>query len=206
MNLSPAAVIRRERPAEHPCRLLISRKDQVLASRIRRTRPVGKCKREKRDSAGSGIPWRLHRGAILAHFRVGASVETSLSVIWPLFRFRFIASGPLFLCDCFKSIATYSLSTNHHHPASISVMEKDSLTNLQAFGLALRIYRQRAGISQETLANLSGLHRTYVGSVERGERNVSLRNILALANALLIPASDLLATAENLLQEKTPNR
>lgn len=52
------------------------------------------------------------------------------------------------------------------------------------FGLRLRQLRARAGISQEELAHRAGLHRTYVGSVERGERNVSLENIHALASAL----------------------
>jgi len=44
--------------------------------------------------------------------------------------------------------------------------------------------RLRKGISQEKLAELAGLHRTYVSSVERGERNISLVNIHRLAEAL----------------------
>lgn len=55
---------------------------------------------------------------------------------------------------------------------------------LAMLGERLRAERQRAGLSQEGLADLVGLHRTYVGSVERGERNVSVRNIWALADAL----------------------
>jgi transcriptional regulator with XRE-family HTH domain len=47
-------------------------------------------------------------------------------------------------------------------------------------------------MSQERLAEEASLHRTYVGSVERGERNVALRNILRLARALSVAPSDLL--------------
>jgi transcriptional regulator with XRE-family HTH domain len=60
--------------------------------------------------------------------------------------------------------------------------------------LALNIRRLRAerGISQERLADLAGLHRTYVGSIERSERNVSIDNIAKLAAALKVEASELL--------------
>jgi len=53
-----------------------------------------------------------------------------------------------------------------------------------AFGKNVRSRRAAVGVSQEALADLSGLHRTYVGAVERGERNVSLLNICRLAKAL----------------------
>jgi transcriptional regulator with XRE-family HTH domain len=52
------------------------------------------------------------------------------------------------------------------------------------FGKLLRAKRNSLGISQEELAFRSGLHRTYVGSVERGERNLSLENIFLFAKAL----------------------
>jgi transcriptional regulator with XRE-family HTH domain len=75
-------------------------------------------------------------------------------------------------------------------------MVPESITELAAFGLALRKLRQKSGLSQEALAAISGLHRTYVGSVERGERNVSLLNIHVLAVALKVTASELIHTAE----------
>jgi transcriptional regulator with XRE-family HTH domain len=53
-----------------------------------------------------------------------------------------------------------------------------------AFGEAVRAARLRAGISQEALAAEAGLHRTYVGGIERGEQNPSLANIVRLAAAL----------------------
>ena len=75
---------------------------------------------------------------------------------------------------------------------------EDLGSELNAFGLALRMFRERASLSQEALAHICGLHRTYIGSVERGERNVSLLNIHVLAGALHISASDLVRTAEEL--------
>jgi transcriptional regulator with XRE-family HTH domain len=54
----------------------------------------------------------------------------------------------------------------------------------RAFGDRLRSLRHEVGISQEELAFRAGLHRTYVSSVERGERNISLANIHSLADAL----------------------
>lgn len=60
------------------------------------------------------------------------------------------------------------------------------------FGLRVRALRNALGVSQEALADIAGLHRTYIGSVERGERNVTLSNIYALADALGVPAQELL--------------
>jgi transcriptional regulator with XRE-family HTH domain len=60
------------------------------------------------------------------------------------------------------------------------------------FAANLRRERKMRGLSQEALAALAGLHRTYVGSVERGERNISLENIERLARALKIDPADLL--------------
>ncbi|MFY9610621.1 MAG: helix-turn-helix transcriptional regulator [Blastocatellia bacterium] len=61
------------------------------------------------------------------------------------------------------------------------------------FGLAIKKRRQELGFSQERLAELSGLHRTYVADIERGIRNVSLQNIEKLAKALGLPISALCA-------------
>ncbi|WP_332836718.1 helix-turn-helix domain-containing protein [Microlunatus antarcticus] len=54
------------------------------------------------------------------------------------------------------------------------------------FGARLQELRLRSGLTQELLAHEAGLHRTYVGGVERGERNVSLDAIWRLADALAV--------------------
>ena len=59
------------------------------------------------------------------------------------------------------------------------------------FGTRLRQLREERGYSQEELAERAGLHRNYVGGVERGERNVALENIVKLAKALSVPPRDL---------------
>jgi transcriptional regulator with XRE-family HTH domain len=56
----------------------------------------------------------------------------------------------------------------------------------------LRSYRLAKNISQEELAGICGLHRTYVGSVERGERNVTLSTLEAFAQALGVSVPQLL--------------
>jgi ribosome-binding protein aMBF1 (putative translation factor) len=60
------------------------------------------------------------------------------------------------------------------------------------FGKRLREVREEAGISQEKLAELATLHRTYVSSVERGKRNISIENIERLAVALGVSMRDLM--------------
>jgi transcriptional regulator with XRE-family HTH domain len=61
------------------------------------------------------------------------------------------------------------------------------------FGARLRELRKARGLSQEALADLCGLDRTYVGGIERGERNVALRNIERIAEALGLSISALMA-------------
>lgn len=62
---------------------------------------------------------------------------------------------------------------------------------LTAFGQKIKIVRLKQGLSQEKLAELTGLHRTYVGGIERGERNISLKNVKRLADALNISLESL---------------
>lgn len=60
-------------------------------------------------------------------------------------------------------------------------------------GDRIREARKRMGISQEQLAHLSGMHRTYVSSVERGERNISVLNLLSITGVLGVDAGDIVA-------------
>jgi len=61
----------------------------------------------------------------------------------------------------------------------------------EKFGKRVRKLRMERGLSQEKLAFISNMHRTYIGGIERGERNPSLKNIEAIAKALNIHMSEL---------------
>lgn len=67
-------------------------------------------------------------------------------------------------------------------------MKRDEL---QRFGQRVRELRLQSGLSQESLAERAGIHRTYMGGVERGERNIGLRNVFQLAKALKVHPSEL---------------
>ncbi|OKH26217.1 transcriptional regulator [Hydrococcus rivularis NIES-593] len=70
-----------------------------------------------------------------------------------------------------------------------------SITRL--FGENIRRLRVSQGLSQDALADKAGLHRTYVGAVERGERNITLINAEKIANALGVSLVDCLRDKEN---------
>jgi len=76
------------------------------------------------------------------------------------------------------------------------VSQKKQLEPCAAFGKAVRKLRREKGVSQEALADLAGIHRTYIGDVESGVRNLSLLNIVRIANALEIPVSKLVLEME----------
>ncbi len=62
----------------------------------------------------------------------------------------------------------------------------------KAFGLKVRIRRFELEMTQEELAEKADLHPTYLGSVERGERNIALENIIAISKALGCSPKDLM--------------
>jgi transcriptional regulator with XRE-family HTH domain len=70
------------------------------------------------------------------------------------------------------------------------------LTLRTKLGRAVRRLRTDAGFSQESFAHACHVHRTYIGSIERGETNVSLDNIERIARTLKLPVSRLFSEAE----------
>ncbi len=67
---------------------------------------------------------------------------------------------------------------------------------LKNLGLSIKLERIRRGLSQEELAERAGLHRTYIGMVERAERNISVINLVQIANALSVPVGLLLGEVD----------
>ncbi len=65
-----------------------------------------------------------------------------------------------------------------------------------AFGRTVRRLRQSKGLSQEALAELAGIHRSYIGDVERGTRNIALVNMTQIAKALGVSLSSLIGEME----------
>lgn len=68
--------------------------------------------------------------------------------------------------------------------------------DLVAFGAAVRARRKELGLSQEALADLAEIDRSHMGKVERGERNVTLLNVVRISRALHTMPSDLLQAAK----------
>ena len=76
----------------------------------------------------------------------------------------------------------------------------------RGFGQAVRQLRERRKLSQERLGQLSQLHRNYIGGIERGELNPTLRSIQKLAAAFELKPSQLLAAGERLAGKKPAAR
>ncbi|MFN7582567.1 MAG: helix-turn-helix domain-containing protein [Planctomyces sp.] len=81
-------------------------------------------------------------------------------------------------------------------------MDNSKSDEAVAFGHAVRESRKSLGLSQADFAEISQLHRTYVGGVERGERNPTLSTIWRLANALKMPPEELIGRARSILAER----
>ena len=72
----------------------------------------------------------------------------------------------------------------------------------EIFSINLKRLRKKTGLSQEAFAIRAGLHRTYYGSVERGQRNVSLENIFVIAEAFERDPRELLASIKSNKKKK----
>jgi DNA-binding XRE family transcriptional regulator len=70
------------------------------------------------------------------------------------------------------------------------VMSNDNI--IDRIGLNITILREQKGLTQEKLAELAGLHRAYIGQIERGEKNIGLRNLEKIAKGLNVPIKTLL--------------
>lgn len=68
-------------------------------------------------------------------------------------------------------------------------------------GANVRALRMKQSLTQEQLAEKCDLHRTYIGAVERGDRNISLKNIVRLADVLNVTPSELLKTNANIKEQ-----
>jgi len=62
---------------------------------------------------------------------------------------------------------------------------------IERIGLNITIIRERQGLTQEKLAELAGLHRAYIGQIERGEKNIGLKNLHKIAVALSVNVKEL---------------
>lgn len=78
--------------------------------------------------------------------------------------------------------------------ANEAKMADEEMSLQVRLGTAIRLHRQKLGITQEELAWRADMHRTYVADIERGGRNVTLRSVGHLANALRVSVADLLST------------
>lgn len=80
---------------------------------------------------------------------------------------------------------------------------KDKHPNLIKLGLKIRELRISKGYSQEGIADASGMGRTYMGRVERGEQNISIQNLIQIAFALKVEVGELIP---NLSDLKNPQK
>lgn len=72
-------------------------------------------------------------------------------------------------------------------------MATEAKAELKKLGDAIRARRNDLNVSQEDFAELCGVHRTYIGQIERGEKNISFSNLLRVARAVRVKPSALLA-------------
>ena len=78
----------------------------------------------------------------------------------------------------------------------MATINEMSASILKFLGSRIRDMRKSQRLSQEQLAEVSGLHHTYIGAVERGERNISIKSLLKITNALKIPIGEVFESVD----------
>lgn len=86
-----------------------------------------------------------------------------------------------------------NLEYSRHGYKIVIIMADDDIT--KRIGLNITIIREQRGLTQEKLAELAGLHRAYIGQIERGEKNIGLRNLEKIAKALSVDIRVLVDTS-----------
>jgi transcriptional regulator with XRE-family HTH domain len=81
-------------------------------------------------------------------------------------------------------------------------MNLQEIEFLRSLGFRIRERRTERNLTQAELADRCGLHRTFIGSVERGERNLSILNLRIIANTLRLPLGELFADADQQASRK----
>ncbi len=85
------------------------------------------------------------------------------------------------------------------------MMEKDKEFS-KFLGKKLRLIRMSMGLSQEELGHRSGLHRTYIGQIERAEKNITVRNLYRIANTLELDIRELFDFSDIYKENKTKKK
>jgi transcriptional regulator with XRE-family HTH domain len=75
-----------------------------------------------------------------------------------------------------------NLEYSRHGSKIVLIMVDDDI--VKRIGFNITVIRERRGLTQEKLADFAGLHRAYIGQIERGEKNIGLRNLEKIAKAL----------------------
>lgn len=139
-------------------------------------------------------------------------VDLSIGVVVPILKLTYRKSGRAGVCEesdasssssssstVFLNATGLSLIVYHHTDTMNPPISKekplttDEISLQIRLGTAIRLHRLKLGITQEELAWRANIHRTYLADIERGGRNVTLRSVGHLANALQVSVADLLS-------------
>ena len=88
----------------------------------------------------------------------------------------------------------------HDNKSTLKEQKKNEVTWLSAFGDAVSDTREQLNMTQQELADRSGVNRTYVSDIERGRRNVTITTMKRIAGAMNLDASDLLKRADRIVK------